>query len=51
MSLFKADQSLTNNSYYAATAPREQRFAPLRGNADCDVAIVGQEVNGPVPHR
>ena len=46
MSLFKADQSLTNNSYYAATAPREQRFAPLRGNADCDVAIVGGGLAG-----
>lgn len=46
MSLFKADQSLTNNSYYAATAPRDQRFAPLQGRADCDVAIVGGGLAG-----
>ena len=46
MSLFRADQSLTSNSYYAATAPREQHFPALAGQVDCDVAIVGAGLAG-----
>ncbi len=46
MSLFEADASLTSNSYYAATAPRDQRFAPLEGRVECDVAIVGAGLAG-----
>ena len=44
--LFRVDQSLTNNSYYAATAPREQRFPPLEESVECDVAIVGGGLAG-----
>ena len=46
MSLFRADQSLTSNSYYAATAPRDQHFPPLDGRVECDVAIVGGGLAG-----
>ena len=42
-----ADRDLTRNSYYAATAPRAQRFPPLQGDAcECDVAIVGGGLAG-----
>ena len=46
MSLLSADQQLTKNSYYAATAPREQRFPALQSNLDCDVAVVGGGLAG-----
>ncbi len=46
MSLFRADQSLTHNSYYAATARRDLHFPPLQGSAECDVAIVGGGLAG-----
>ncbi len=46
MSLFRADKSLTSNSYYAATAPRDQRFPLLEGPVECDVAIVGAGLAG-----
>ena len=46
MSLLSADQQLTKNSYYAATAPREQRFSALGANLDCDVAVVGGGLAG-----
>ena len=46
MSLFRADQSLTSNSYYAATARGETRFPPLEGRVECDVAIVGAGLAG-----
>jgi gamma-glutamylputrescine oxidase len=46
MSLFKADRALAINSYYAATAPREQHFAALAGRVECDVAIVGAGLAG-----
>ena len=46
MSLFRADQSLTDNSYYAATAPRTLHFPPLEGRVECDVAIVGGGLAG-----
>ena len=41
MSLLSAEQELTRNSYYAATAPRERSFTQLQGDTDCDVAVVG----------
>jgi gamma-glutamylputrescine oxidase len=46
MSLLRSDQQLTRNSYYAATAPREQRHAPLQSALDCDVAVVGGGLAG-----
>jgi gamma-glutamylputrescine oxidase len=46
MTLFDVDRPLTLNSYYAATAPREQRFAQLDGRVECDVAIVGAGLAG-----
>ena len=46
MSLFRADALLAKNSYYAATAPRERVFAPLRTDVDCDVAVVGGGLAG-----
>ena len=46
MSLLRTDQQLTKNSYYAATAAREQRFPALRGPLDCDVAVVGGGLAG-----
>ena len=46
MSLFRADQSLATDSYYAATAPRAQGFATLEGRVDCDVAVVGGGLAG-----
>lgn len=46
MSLLRADQELTRQSYYAATAPREQAFVPLEGATRCDVAVVGGGLAG-----
>ncbi len=46
MSLLGADQQLTKNSYYVATAPREQRFPALESNLDGDVAVVGAGLAG-----
>ena len=46
MSLLSADQQLTKNSYYAATALREQRFSALQATLDCDVAVVGGGLAG-----
>jgi gamma-glutamylputrescine oxidase len=46
MSLLSADQQLTKNSYYAATAQRDPGFAALQSNIDCDVAIVGGGLAG-----
>jgi gamma-glutamylputrescine oxidase len=46
MSLLSADQQLTKNSYYAATAPREQSFPALQSGIDCDVAVVGGGLAG-----
>lgn len=40
------DRELARHSYYAATAPREQRWAPLQGDARCDVAVVGGGLAG-----
>jgi gamma-glutamylputrescine oxidase len=46
MSLLRTDLQLTKNSYYAATAHRDQGFEPLQGQIDCDVAIVGGGLAG-----
>jgi gamma-glutamylputrescine oxidase len=46
MGFLDADQDLALHSYYAATAPRTQRFEPLSGEVDCDVAIVGAGLAG-----
>jgi gamma-glutamylputrescine oxidase len=46
MDLLSADRELTRNSYYAATAERRQRFAPLQDSASCDVAVVGGGLAG-----
>ncbi len=46
MSLLESDRELSRNSYYAATATRPQRHAPLSGAIRCDVAIVGGGLAG-----
>jgi gamma-glutamylputrescine oxidase len=46
MSLLGTDRELTKNSYYAATAAREQSFAALESNIECDVAVVGAGLAG-----
>ena len=46
MRLLAIDQDLAKDSYYAATAPRLPAFAPLDGDARCDVAIVGGGLAG-----
>ncbi len=46
MSLLSADQPLTKNSYYAATALRDRGFGSLQSNAECDVAVVGGGLAG-----
>jgi gamma-glutamylputrescine oxidase len=47
MSFVDTDRELTRHSYYAATAPRTQAFAPLpAGEHACDVAVVGGGLAG-----
>lgn len=46
MSLLRADQHLTSNSYYAATAPRGVGYPALQENLECDVAVVGGGLAG-----
>ena len=46
MSFLQSDRDLSRNSYYAATATRSQRHAPLSGAIRCDVAIVGGGLAG-----
>ena len=46
MSFLTSDRDLSRNSYYAATADRSQRHAPLSGAIRCDVAIVGGGLAG-----
>jgi gamma-glutamylputrescine oxidase len=46
MDLLSADLELTRNSYYAATAAREQVHPPLQGSHSCDVAVVGGGLAG-----
>ena len=46
MPLLTTDQELTRNSYYAATAARDQTFPALQGSTACDVAVVGGGLAG-----
>ena len=46
MTFLQSDRDLSRNSYYAATADRSQRHAPLSGAIRCDVAIVGSGLAG-----
>jgi gamma-glutamylputrescine oxidase len=47
MSFVDTDRELTRHSYYAATAPRAEAFAPLpAGEHACDVAVVGGGLAG-----
>ncbi|MBK8107117.1 MAG: FAD-binding oxidoreductase [Betaproteobacteria bacterium] len=46
MPLLDTDRELARDSYYAATARREQVFPALAGDAHCDVAIVGGGLAG-----
>ena len=46
MSLIDTDEALARDSYYAATAPPGPAFAPLQGDTDCDVAVVGGGLAG-----
>jgi gamma-glutamylputrescine oxidase len=46
MTFLESDRELSRNSYYAATATRPQRHAPLSGAIRCDVAIVGGGLAG-----
>jgi gamma-glutamylputrescine oxidase len=46
MSLLSADQQLTKNSYYAATAPRGRGYGSLQSNEVFDVAVVGGGLAG-----
>ena len=46
MRLIDTDLALARHSYYEATAPRETAWAPLQGEAECDVAVVGGGLAG-----
>ncbi len=46
MPLLDTDRELARDSYYAATARREQSFPALAGDVHCDVAIVGGGLAG-----
>ena len=46
MTFLQSDRDLSRNSYYAATADRSQRHAPLSGAIRCDVVIVGAGLAG-----
>ncbi len=46
MRLLRIDQDLARDSYYAATAPRQEAYAPLREEVQADVAIVGGGLAG-----
>lgn len=46
MSLLSVDQDLARQNWYAATAPRTQRFEPLEAAVSCDVAVVGGGLAG-----
>jgi len=46
MSFLTSDRELTRHSYYAATAARTQRHAPLQEPIHCDVAVVGGGLAG-----
>ncbi|RQO58465.1 FAD-dependent oxidoreductase [Paucibacter sp. KBW04] len=46
MSLLSIDRDLTRDSYYVATAPRLEAYAPLQEHLSADVAIVGAGLAG-----
>lgn len=46
MSFLTVDNDLARDSYYAATAPRDMAFAPLDGDVQADVVIVGGGLAG-----
>jgi gamma-glutamylputrescine oxidase len=46
VNLLAIDQNLASDSYYAATAERSQRYAPLSASVRCDVAVVGGGLAG-----
>ncbi|MBB4844870.1 gamma-glutamylputrescine oxidase [Paucibacter oligotrophus] len=46
MSLLSIDRELSRDSYYVATAPRQEAYAPLQENWVADVAIVGAGLAG-----
>ncbi|MDZ7590204.1 MAG: FAD-binding oxidoreductase [Rubrivivax sp.] len=46
MPLLDTDRELARDSYYAATARREQAFPALAGDTHCDVAIAGGGLAG-----
>lgn len=46
MSLLTVDRELTQDSYYAATAPRGPGYAPLNEALEADVAVVGAGLAG-----
>lgn len=46
MSFLSIDRDLARDSYYAATARREQEHPALHGSVDCDVAVVGGGLAG-----
>lgn len=41
MTLLRTDRNLSLKSYYAATTPRLQSYAPLEGDQQADVAVIG----------
>jgi gamma-glutamylputrescine oxidase len=46
MSLLRTDQELALQSYYDATVSRTQAYAPLQGDQQADVAIIGGGLAG-----
>ncbi|HEY0819565.1 MAG TPA: FAD-binding oxidoreductase [Rhizobacter sp.] len=46
MGFLATDETLARDSYYAATVERPPGHAPLQGDVDCDVAIVGGGLAG-----
>ncbi len=44
--MIASELALTQNSYYVASTKREQRFAPLQGNVEADVCVVGGGLAG-----
>ncbi len=46
MRLLRIDQDLARDSYYAATAPRQEGYAPLHEAVEADVAVVGGGLAG-----
>ena len=44
--MFVTDDALARDSYYEASAPRTERYAPLESDIACDVCIVGAGLAG-----